>query len=99
MAPIILQLNNFNEQLGSLEQTISHAVNSKSPSGTNELTINPTTLDALIGSRPDFSPIQQTLVEIAEQLHLSRSKRNQQLPHHMRNPIPKEMRDDPETED
>lgn len=96
LAPILMQLTNFNDQLGSLGETITKAAVKNPDTGKKEFTIAPAVLEALLDSRPDFTPIQQTLLQIAEQMQHteSRSSRMSDLPHHMQNPLPKDARKD-----
>lgn len=96
LAPIILQLTSFNEHLESLQSTIAEAAaKPKGSEDKGEINLGKSTLEALQAARPDFAPLQQTLVEIAEKLQeAGLGSRNQyELPHHMRNPLPKDARD------
>ncbi|VGO11619.1 hypothetical protein PDESU_00164 [Pontiella desulfatans] len=95
LAPIILQLTNFNDQLGSLRDTIAAAAGGGgSKPGKVTASLSKATLEALQFARPDFSPLQQTLLEIAEKIQAAHPQNKYELPHHMRNPLPKDVRDD-----
>jgi hypothetical protein len=96
LAPVIMQLTHFNDQLGSLGEIISKAANKNPGTGEHEITLAPSALEALLGSRPDFTPIQQTLLQIAEQLQHTQHNKNSQLnelPAYMQKPLPKDVRD------
>ena len=96
LAPIILQLTHFNDHLSSLLETITDAAGSVSKANKVTANLSQSTLDTIQSAQPDFAPLQQTLVEIAEKLQTaSQHPQNRyELPHHMRNPLPKDARDD-----
>jgi hypothetical protein len=97
LAPIILQLTSFNEHLEGLQHTIANAAAAKpgTKGKTSEINLGKLTLEALAATRPDFAPLQQTLLEIAENLQQAglHPRKKYELPPHMQNPLPKDVRD------
>jgi hypothetical protein len=96
LAPIILQLTSFNDHLEGLQNTIAEAAAKPGAKGKkSEINLGKSTLEALVASRPDFAPLQKTLLEIAENLQQSglHPRKKYELPPHMQNPLPKDVQD------
>ena len=69
MALVILQLTRFNEHLEGLQNTIAAATSRPPVEKTaGEINLGQSTLYVLKAPSTDFSPLQQTLLEIAEKL-------------------------------
>lgn len=91
LAPIILQLTNFNEHLAAIQETIAHGKEEKKETHRITANLGKATIDALAHrSEIDFTPLQKTLHEIAETLAAAQPQSHYRTPSYMVKPPPKD---------
>jgi hypothetical protein len=80
LAPILLQLNSFNEHLASLCGSVDRATAPKEPKEKKNPTLtthlSPATLQAISHAKPDLEPLQKTLLEIADKIAAAANPNN-----------------------